>query len=291
MSKFISLLTVVIAFLSGAALASPDIIRQQVPQAVPNYWKWGTLFVNLQEHYFRLFFLASLIVVIFVEFLHFVLVGPKKFGESGKRIKVYNAFIRLVHWTAALSFTLLVPTGLIIVFSKFFGGAGFVRIMRDLHFIGAILFAVSVIPMFFIWVLNMLPEKGDIKWLLVGGGYLTKKNIETGAGKFNPGQKMWFWIATTFGGLLFVTGFLMYLRKPEFIIPIMKYQIDSLRLAAIIHNFAAVVVLIMFLVHLYMSLFAVKGSLKSMMTGYKDEEEIKYMHSSFYERVKDTFGK
>lgn len=291
MSKLASLIMTLIAFFPGVALASPDIIRQQLPQAVPHYYKWGTLFVNLQVHLFKILFLVALIAVIAVEFLHFVVVGPKRFEESGRKIKVYNAFMRLVHWLAALSFTILVPTGLIIVFSKFFGGDGFVRTMRSLHFLGAILFAIAVVPLFLMWVLDMLPEEGDIKWILVGGGYLTKKKVETGAGKFNPGQKAWFWIATGFGALLLITGFLMYLRKPNFIIPFVKYQIDALRLAAIIHNFAALIVLVMFLVHLYMSLFAVKGSLKSMITGYKDEEEIKYMHSSFYERVKDRLGK
>ena len=291
MSKLASLFMAIMTFLPGVAIASPDIIRQQVPQAVPHYWKWGTLFVNLQVHLFKVLFLVVLIAVVVLEFFHFVVVGPKKFEESGRKIKVYSVFVRLVHWLAALSFTLLVPTGIIIVFSKFFGGDGFVRSMRSLHFIGAVLFAVAVIPLFFMWVLDMLPEEGDIKWVLVGGGYLTRKNVETGAGKFNPGQKAWFWIATGFGSLLLITGFLMYLRKPDFIIPFVKYQIDALRLAAIIHNFAAVIVLAMFLVHLYMSLFAIKGSLKSMITGYKDEEEIKYMHSSFYEKVKRKFEK
>jgi len=37
-----------------------------------------------------------------------------------------------------------------------------------------------------------------------------------------------------------------------------------------------------------MSLFAVKGSLRSMFTGYKDEEEIKYLHSGFYEKIKNS---
>ncbi len=286
MSKLASMLSTIMILFPGVAMATPDIIRQQLPQSVPHYWEWGSLFVNLQVNYFKVFFLVALLAIIIIEFLHFVIIGPKKFRESGKKIRVYNLFVRIVHWTAALSFTLLVPTGLIIVFSKFFGGDGFVRAMRSLHFIGAILFAISVVPLFFMWVLHMLPEEGDIRWFMVGGGYLTKKEVETGAGRFNPGQKIWFWIATVFGTLLFLTGFLMYLRKPNFVIPFVKYQIDALRLAAITHNLIAVIVLIMFLVHLYMSLFAVKGSLKSMITGYKDEEELKYMHSSFYEKIK-----
>ncbi len=291
MSRLASLLVTLITIFPGVAYAAPDIIRQQLPQSIPHYLKWGSLFVDLQVNYFKVFFLVALIAIVVVEFLHYVVIGPKKYRESGNKIKVYNLFMRIVHWVAALSFTLLVPTGLIMVFGKFFGGGGFVRTMRVLHFVGAVLFVVSVIPLFFMWVLDMLPESGDIKWFLVGGGYLTKRDVETGAGKFNPGQKIWFWIATVLGSLLLITGFLMYLREPSFVVPFVKYQIDSLRLAAIIHNLTAVLVLIMFLIHLYMSLFAVRGSLRSMITGYKDEEEVRYMHSSFYEKIKKQLTK
>jgi len=274
--------------LRGAALAAPDLFRQQLPQSVPHYLKWGNLFVYLQVHIFKVLFLTILVITISLAFLHFIIIGPKKFKESGRKIKIYGAITRIVHWTAAFSFTIIVPTGLIIVFAKVFGGGMFVRYMRTLHFIGAIIFAISIIPMFVMWVLDMLPEKNDISWFLKGGGYLTKKNIETGAGKFNPGQKIWFWIAMFFGSILIVSGLLLYIRVPNFVIPFIQYEIDGMRLAAIVHNFSAMVVLGMFLVHLYMSLFAVKGSLRSMLTGYKDEEEIKYLHSGFYEKIKNS---
>lgn len=36
-----------------------------------------------------------------------------------------------------------------------------------------------------------------------------------------------------------------------------------------------------FFVHLYMSLFAIKGSIHSMLSGYKPESELKILHPRF----------
>jgi len=33
-------------------------------------------------------------------------------------------------------------------------------------------------------------------------------------------------------------------------------------------------------------MFAIKGALQSMISGYKEEEEVKYLHSSFYKKLK-----
>jgi len=45
--------------------------------------------------------------------------------------------------------------------------------------------------------------------------------------------------------------------------------------------------LAMFIVHIYMSVFSIKGSLKSMVYGYKDAEEVKVLHSAHYEKLKN----
>ena|GEM_PF-7050420 len=54
----------------------------------------------------------------------------------------------------------------------------------------------SVIPMFLLWVKEMLPRPYDIKWFFIMGGYLSKEKLPIPAGKFNGGQKMWFWLVT-----------------------------------------------------------------------------------------------
>ena len=64
-------------------------------------------------------------------------------------------------------------------------------------------------------------------------------------------------------------------------------QIDFLRANAIVHNALGLGVLALFLVHIYMSVFAIKGAIHSIITGYKEEEEVEILHSSFYKELKD----
>jgi len=42
-----------------------------------------------------------------------------------------------------------------------------------------------------------------VKWMMIVGGYLSKEKKPIPAGKFNAGQKMWYWIATL-GGMVMV---------------------------------------------------------------------------------------
>jgi formate dehydrogenase subunit gamma len=126
--------------------------------------------------------------------------------------------------------------------------------------------------MFLFWMKDMLPALYDLKWMMIMGGYLSKEVKPVPAGKFNAGQKMWFWLATLGGAVMAVTGYFLY---------VLQGNIDILRLSAIIHNALGAVMVAMFLIHLYMSIVAIKGSLGSMINGYKNETELKILHSRF----------
>jgi len=294
-------LTVLSGFASAVAgkvpLASHDIVPKnggdllvssQMVENILDYQKYGDLFTYLQAHYFRAIFLGILIGVFIVFLLHYLIVGAKSFSHSGKKVLVYSIFKRVIHWTAALAFVVIIPTGLIMVFGKELGGGTFVLYARELHAIFTVVFIVSIFPMLLFWFVDMLPTWYDIKWVFMAGGYLSKKVTEVPAGKFNAGQKMWFWVATLGGMVMIMTGAAMYFQSFDFGIAssLGLTQIDLLRAAAIVHNIFAFAVLALFITHLYMSLFAIKGSLDSMVSGYKSEDELKYMHSVFYKKLK-----
>ncbi len=123
---------------------------------------------------------------------------------------------------------------------------------------------------------------------MILGGYLNKRKDPIPAGKFNAGQKMWFWIATLGGLVMILTGVAMYFQ--DFEIGLLTTwgisQIDFLRASAIIHNAIGLAVMALFFTHIYMSVFAIKGAIHSIITGYKEEEEVEILHSSYYKRVK-----
>ena len=266
----------------GSRLNSPELLHN-----IPYYEKWGELFVYLQVHWFRVLFFGITVGVLLVFFLHYIVIGPKKFSHDGKTFYVYSLFKRVVHWTAALAFVIIIPTGFMMIFGKELGGGEIVRMARHLHSVGTVLFIVAAIPMFLMWLVPMLPTIDDIKWFFMAGGYLTKRKVVVPAGQFNAGQKMWFWVAMIGGFAMIITGAMMYFQ--DFDIAMLRKlgidQIDIIRIAAIVHNFVGMAIAALFITHLYMSLFAIKGSLDSMKSGYKSEDEVKYMHSSFYKKL------
>ena len=249
----------------------------------------GRQFTQLQgSHWFSqtMGWIVGITMIVFV--LHYLFIGPKRFEHGGARMHVFSLFMRIVHWLAALAFVLLIPTGIMILYGSYFGGGSPVLYARYIHDGATVLFLIAVIPMFLFWFVDMLPTLDDIKWLFIAGGYLSKTKREIPAGKFNAGQKMWFWIATLGGILMILTGAAMYYQEFDFGIAaaLGLSQIDLLRLSAIVHNLAAFVIVALFVTHLYMSLLAIKGSLSSMIDGYKEEDEVKHLHSSWYKKLK-----
>lgn len=245
----------------------------QINNAFTGDWQqYGQLFTSLQASLFDQLFLLILTIVPCIFLLHYMLIGPKRFDHTGPQIFFFNLLSRIVHWIAAVSFSLLLLTGLMVIFGKLLGGGALVRGGRSVHILSGIVFTVSAVPMFLIWFVDMLPRPFDIKWFFIMGGYLSKEKMPVPAAKFNGGQKMWFWLVTLGGFVMAYSGYLLWsFQGPT----------DTLRLMALIHNFLGAALSAMFLTHLYMSLFAIAGSLRSMISGYKPQEEVAILHSRY----------
>jgi formate dehydrogenase subunit gamma len=286
----------IIAFLvslSAAYAADSQIWGKMLIPNILTYGKEGSsglgpLFTLLQNAYFKKIFFGIAVGVPVVFLLHYLIFGARIFEHGGRKIHYFSLVKRMIHLMAAISFVILVPTGLMMVFGRYLGGGTLVMTARHLHAYTTPFFILAVIPMFFFWVLDMLPSVDDIKWMVIMGGYLSRKQQEIPAGKFNAGQKMWFWIATIGGVMMIATGAAMFVQDFNLGIAAVfgMTQIDLLRICAIIHNFLAMLIIAFFFTHVYMSLFVVKGSLSSMISGYKDEQEVKYLHSSFYKKLR-----
>ncbi len=255
---------------------SPGLLSNfftQLIAFVSGHWpKYGQVFTHLQSHLFGRIFLGVLVLVPAAYLTHLLIIGAKKFAHDGPEVLYFRIGTRLIHLVAAVCFSLIVITGLMMVFGRFLGGGMPVRVGRYIHIYAATVFAVDALVMFVMWVRDMLPRACDISWVLMVGGYLSREKRPVPSGKFNAGQKAWFWLATAGGGVMAYTG--LYLHT-------FGESTDTLRIYAIIHNFLAAFMIAFFLTHLYMSIFAVKGSLRSMLTGYKPKEEVDIMHSLY----------
>jgi formate dehydrogenase subunit gamma len=68
---------------------------------------------------------------------------------------------------------------------------------------------------------------------------------------------------------MFITGLKIIFLPPDIIL---------LKLSIYIHNFIGLILLGFFMIHLFMSIFVIKGSIRTMIDGYKSREEAEYMH-------------
>lgn len=252
---------------------------------------FAPIFMYMQSNdYFAWLAAFAIMAVVFAFVLHYVIVGPKHFSHAHGKILAFNKFERLFHLVAAISWVILVPTGLIMMFGDVFGGGFFVRVCKNLHGLATVTFAFSVLPMLFCWFYRMLPALYDIKWMMIVGGYLSKKKRAIPAGKFNAGQKAWFWIATLGGLVMIITGAAMYFLDFSAINASAIFgisQIEFLRASVIVHNVLGAVCAVFLCVHIYMAVFAIKGAIHSMISGYKEEEEVYVLHHYWYRELLD----
>lgn len=295
MKKYLYMFIATLALASVAWATESQIWGEMRIQNILGYGqeeslKLGVLFTFLQSKYFAWIFLAVLIGVPTVFFVHYKLVGPKVFPHSHKKHYAFNLFHRTVHQIAAISFLVLVPTGFIIVFGDFFGGGTLVRMAKNLHGIFTIPFAIVVIPMALMWLKEALFNFEDVKWFMILGGYLSKEKQIINATQFNAGQKMWYWVAILGGITMILSGAMMFFLdfKMEMLHNLTGLsQIDLLRVAAIVHNVMGFAVVALFITHVYMPMFAIKGAVNSIITGYVEEEEVKFLHNAWYKKLKE----
>lgn len=238
----------------------------------------GELFTILQNSYFKMIFAIIIVLVPLAFFGHFVIVGQRKFNHH-KKLQVFSKFNIVVHWGAAVPFVLICITGIIMIFGANLGGGKFVRFARDVHSIATVVFIPFGVLMFLMWFKQCTFKKYDIDWFKIMGGYLSKENKPIPAGKFNAGQKMWFWIATLGGAMMAFTGAIMYFQCAD---------INTLRLMAILHNIGGFLVIAMLITHIYMSLFAIEGAIEAIINGKMGEEELSILHSIYYHELTDS---
>lgn len=207
--------------------------------------------------------------------------------ETGKKIERFTYFERAAHWTNAIAFCALAISGIIMAFGKYFmlpimGGTLFgwlTYALKNLHnFVGPV-FAVSLIVVILTFVRDNLPSKDDIKWILKGGGLFSGE--EVASHRFNAGEKILFWSGVFLLGLIVVGSGLML----DKLIPGLMYYRETMQISHMIHATASMLMMAMFLGHIYMGTIGMRGAYKAMKTGYVDETWAKEHHALWAEDI------
>jgi formate dehydrogenase subunit gamma len=206
--------------------------------------------------------------------------------ESGRMILRFTRVERWTHWTVAISFCALGITGIFIMFGKFvllpiIGytlNAWLLQFSKALHNFIAPVFIVSLVVFIVVYIRDNFPEKGDLDWLLNAWKMFRSEHLPSG--RFNAGEKLWFW-----GGVVVLSSIIvgsgLVLLFPNF-----DQVRTTMQQAHIIHVVCAILVMAAALGHIYMGTIGVEGAYRNMRDGYTDETWAKAHHENWYRDVK-----
>jgi len=205
---------------------------------------------------------------------------------TGREIERFDLWDRTIHWATAISFVILAISGIILLFGKHFVLPVFGYTLfswlaiasKNLHnFVGPLFIFCSII-LFVSFVKANLWRAYDWVWFKKAGGMLTKEHVPTG--RYNAGEKAWFWFGVVFLGLIVgISG--LVLNFPNF-----EQGRSTMQYANIIHAVAAIFYIAASIGHIYMGTIGVEGSFRAMKTGYVDETWAREHHQYWYEEVR-----
>ncbi|MGB1310301.1 MAG: formate dehydrogenase subunit gamma [Leucothrix sp.] len=212
-----------------------------------------------------------------------------KSGRTTKRIKRFSTFQRWVHWITAILFVALALSGIVLMFGRFIIipyigpelGGPLTLFMKRIHDISGPAFAVSLIVLTFTFIKGNFPHWRDIIWIVKGGGLL---GGHAPAGRYNAGEKGWYWIAVFVGLVVVGSGLALDFTSLLSYTPFGETR-DSLTYAHWMHSIAAVAVMTGALGHIYMGTIAMEGAFEVMQTGYCDANWAKEHHDVWYDEM------
>jgi formate dehydrogenase subunit gamma len=208
--------------------------------------------------------------------------------ETGRRIERFTPLERATHWATAISFVILAVSGLVMSFGKFFllpilGSTLFgwlTYALKNAHNFAGPVFVVALIIFIVGFARDNLPRQGDLNWLLKAGGLFGGRELPSY--RFNGGEKMVFWLGVFLLGLTVAVSGLVLNQ----LVPGMAYTRGNMQIANMVHAAASMVMMTMFIGHIYMGTVGVKGAYAGMRTGYVDEAWAREHHGFWAEEIR-----
>ena len=222
--------------------------------------------------------------------LFYKLRGPIMLGgaKTGRLIQRFNSVERVAHWSMAISFCILMVSGLVMLFGKHillpvFGYTLFswlAQLCKNVHnFVGP-LFLLSVLVFIVLFVKDNVWQSVDALWIRKAGGLLSGEHVPSH--RFNFGEKTWFWLGVVLLGLV-VSGSGLILNFPNF-----EQGRLLMQQANIVHMIGALIIMSLSLAHIYIGTVGMEGALDGMKTGYVDETWAREHHQLWYEDAKNS---
>ncbi|MGH9628936.1 MAG: formate dehydrogenase subunit gamma [Bryobacteraceae bacterium] len=196
----------------------------------------------------------------------------------------YSYSERICHWLSGLSYLYCLISGLAL-FSPYLYWLAFLLgggpAARFWHPWAGLVFVVAAIWMHAIWRHDMSMDDIDRRWLKSIKNYVTNRDdLVPPQGRFNAGQKQFYWIMFYGAIVLLISGVVMWF--PELV----PRGANWVRGAAIlIHEIAALVTIGAFIIHVYMGVFMVPGGFRGIVSGHVSRHWARSHHPLWYSRV------
>jgi formate dehydrogenase subunit gamma len=197
--------------------------------------------------------------------------GQDKSGAH-LRVRRYSGSARFNHWIVAITFVLLLLSGLSLFhpalypMSALFGGG---QVVRWLHPWMGLVLVVAFLGLFLRFFWQNLPEFTDFVWLArIRHVLAARDDYLPEIGKYNAGQKFVFWSQFVLVGVLFVTGVGLWEAGLGWFETQLGFRatIEQKRWAALIHAGAAVLAIVIWIIHVYAAIW-VRGTISAMTRG------------------------
>jgi formate dehydrogenase subunit gamma len=219
--------------------------------------------------------------------------GPVKLHDkpTGRLVHRFSTVEQVVHWTTAISFVVLGISGLIMLFGKYLLlpiigytlFAWLTALAKNLHNFISPLFIVAVLAMIVLWFRDNLPRAYDWRWFRRAWAFFLKGE-HIPSGRFNAGEKAWFWLGVIVLSVIVAWSGLILL------FPNFDQTRATMQDAWVWHATAALIYIALSLGHIYMGTIGVIGSYQAMRTGSVDETWAKEHHEYWYNDVKSGRG-
>jgi formate dehydrogenase subunit gamma len=200
------------------------------------------------------------------------------------RILRYTLAERVNHWIAGLTYVYCLLTGLafwspyLFWFAVVVGGGPTARFWHP--WLGLV-FCVSVAAMYKMWRKDMLETDADRAWWKSVDHYIRNEDDQLPPiGRFNYGQKLFFWVMFYGAILLLLSGAILWFVES------IPWSLRWVRyLAVFVHVAIAMATIGGFIIHVYMGTAMVRGGFTSIIRGEVSAAWAWTHHRLWYQQI------
>jgi len=193
----------------------------------------------------------------------------------------FNTFARVLHWIVAVSFLILLFTGLGLFSKAFYAYLNFFGGPQQgilIHKWGGVVFFFSSVLLFLINAKDVCRfDKDDRTWVAKFGGYLTREEEPIPQGRYNAGQKMFALFSFLATLVMGATGLVIWDAA--------AFELNLTRFSLMLHSLFFILFIMGVVVHVYLGTIGNPHTLEGMLWGQVRKDWAKKHHSKWYKGI------